>query len=138
MVSLLRADAAPRLPHVALMTEREPDWYLQEWLAHLGKRQASLVNELGWVKGRANKVYHGAQPYRREVVNEIAGWLGIQPYELLMPPAEALAIRGLRETAQAIVATSGRQLPPRAPDRAPISAAEAGRLKKKSAPPSAE
>lgn len=116
------------------MTEREPDWYLQAWLAYLGKRQASLVNELGWVKGRANKVFHGAQPYRREVVNEIAGWLGIQPYELLMPPEEALAIRGLRETAQAIVANSGNRPPPRSPDRPPISAAEAGRVKKKPGP----
>lgn len=83
-----------------------PNWYLKEWMDHLGKRQSSLVSELGWLKGRASKFYHGQHSYRREIVNELAAWLGIAPYELLMPPADALAIRRLRETAAEIVATT--------------------------------
>jgi hypothetical protein len=85
-----------------------PDWFIQEWLAHFGKKQAALTNELGWNKSRANFYWHSHQPYRREVVNEVATWLGIKPYELLMPPDEALALRRLRETAELIVSQGGR------------------------------
>lgn len=80
----------------------ESDWFLREWMEHKGKRQASLVNELGWLKGRASKFWNGAHPYRREIVNEIAAWLQIEPYELLMPPAKALAYRQMEETARRI------------------------------------
>jgi hypothetical protein len=80
------------------------DWYLREWMAHFGKRQAALINELGWNKGRASKTWNGLIPYRKETVLEVARWLGIRPYELLMSPNEALALRRLRETARAIVA----------------------------------
>jgi hypothetical protein len=84
--------------------DEAPDWYLKDWLRHFGKRQASLSNELGWTKGRAHYVWHGEHPYRREVVNEIARWLKIEPFELLMPPDRALALRRLRQHAAAIVA----------------------------------
>ena len=73
-------------------------------MQHFGKRQVALVNELGWNKSRAHFVWHNLQPYRRETVNELASWLGIQPFELLMRPPEALALRRLRETAAFIVA----------------------------------
>jgi hypothetical protein len=85
------------------VNDERPDWHLQDWMRHFGKRQASLTNELGWSKNRANIVWHSQQPYRRDVVNELAAWLGIRPYELLMPPAEAMALRRLRETAALIV-----------------------------------
>lgn len=89
-----RASAHAHIRHVDA-----PDWYLKEWLAFLGKRQASLVNELGWDKARANHVYHGKQAYKRDLVNEVSQWLEIQPYELLMPPQEAVALRNLRASA---------------------------------------
>lgn len=73
-------------------------------MRHQGKRQADLVKDLGWSKNRANIVWHSQQSYRRELVNEVATWLGIQPFELLMSPRDALALRQLRETAAAIVA----------------------------------
>ncbi|WP_271165834.1 hypothetical protein ACETKC_10200 [Brevundimonas intermedia] len=87
----------------------EKNWFLQQWLDHFNKRQASLVNELGWDKSRANFVYHGKQPYRRDLVNEIAAWLQIEPYELLMDPQEAIAIRYLRAAARSI--SEGSPLP---------------------------
>ncbi len=67
-----------------------------------GKRQADLVKELGWAKGRANKFYHGFHPYRREIVNELARWLEIEPYELLMEPDEAMRLRRLRDAAMEV------------------------------------
>lgn len=84
----------------------QPDWHLQEWLAHFQKRQASLVNELGWNKSKANLVFHGKQPYTRSIINEISAWLGIEPFELLMAPDEALALRQLRMAARTIAANS--------------------------------
>lgn len=62
-----------------------------------GKRQADLVKELGWAKGRANKFYHSHHPYRREVVNELAKWLEIEPWELLIEPQRAIQIRKLTD-----------------------------------------
>ena len=87
----------------------EPDWYLKEWLLHLGKKQSSLVNELGWNKSRAHHVWHNVQPYRKEVVNQLAKWLDLEPFELLMPPDQALALRRLRESALAIAADQSRE-----------------------------
>ena len=88
-------------PHQA-----ESDWHLRGWMKHLGRKQADLVRDLGWEKARASKVYNSRTEYRRETVNELASWLGIQPFELLMRPEEAMALRQLRETAAIIV--SGR------------------------------
>jgi len=98
------------------------DWRLKDWLRHFGKRQSALVNDLGWSKAKASETWHGVRSYRRAVVNEVADWLGVEPYELLMRPEDALALRRLRETAAAIVAES-----PATPfDHAPL---------RKSAPP---
>lgn len=91
-----------------LVNTAEPDWHLQDWMRHLGKRQADLVKELGWAKGRANKFYHGQHPYRREIVNELSKWLEISPYELLMPPEEALMLRRLRDAALDVAGLSAR------------------------------
>lgn len=73
-------------------------------MSHFGKIQASLVNELGWEKSKASDVWNGVRPYRRSIVNEVAAWLGIEPYEMLMPPEDALRLRQMREAAQAIAA----------------------------------
>ena len=95
----------PAEHHGGMSTDAE-DWHLKEWMQHFGKKQAALVNELGWDKAKANFLWHSKQPYRRDVVNEVAGWLEIRPFELLMTPEEALALRRLREAAALIVADS--------------------------------
>ncbi|WP_303703029.1 hypothetical protein [Brevundimonas naejangsanensis] len=101
----------PECAHAHIPPVDTPDWHLQDWLAHFEKRQASLVNELGWDKSRANFVYHGKQAYKRDLVNEISAWLGIEPYELLMPPADALQLRQLRQAAIAIAANAAPATP---------------------------
>jgi hypothetical protein len=83
-------------------------------MAYFNKRQVSLVNELGWNRARASKVWNGVNEYRREVVNEISAWLGIEPHELLLPPARAMAIRAMYASAETIIAASDRFLPPEA------------------------
>lgn len=72
------------------------------------KRQVDLINELGWSKGKASKFWNDKYDYRREVVNQIAAWLEIEPYELLMPPELALSLRALRESALTIAAEQTR------------------------------
>lgn len=98
----------------------ETDWYLQDWLQHFGLKQTWLVTDVGLNKSTANHLFHGHQPYRREHVNRIAGQLGLRPFELLLPPDEAIAIRKYRESVAtlAAVAESGRpfvhdQIPPK-------------------------
>ena len=80
------------------------DWHLQAWMNDLGKIQADMIRDLGWTRRKASEIYNGEQPYKRETVNELAVWLNIKPYELLMPPEEAVKLRQLREAAFAIVA----------------------------------
>lgn len=94
------------------MGETDTDWHLQAWMTHFGKKQAALVNELGWDKSTANFIWHGKRPYQRKHINEVARWLDIEPYELLMSPHEALSLRQLRTAAKAIAASaSGRTGP---------------------------
>lgn len=80
----------------------ESDWYLREWVTALGRRQADLTEVIGQ-KTTAHRLWHSRQPYRRSEVNAIASWLGIEAYELLMPPEKAMALRRYEEAARQIV-----------------------------------
>lgn len=75
------------------------DWYLREWLACLGKKQADLVRDLDWNKAKASLMLRGAQQYTRDAVNELADYLNLRPYELLMHPDDANAIRRFKADA---------------------------------------
>ena len=90
------ADSLPQSEHTPKVTR---DWHLQEWMAHAKKRQAHLVSELGWSRRKASEVFTGDQPYKRDTVNELSEWLQIEPFELLLPPEEAIALRQLRSSA---------------------------------------
>lgn len=84
----------------------EHDWYLHEWVATSEKNQNSLTTELGMHKNTAHRLWHGKQPYRRDYVNQIAAWLNIQPYELLLHPEDAMAIRAMRAAAPRMVGST--------------------------------
>lgn len=79
------------------------DWYLAEWLEAAGFKQADLVRAFGWSKAKASDVVAGNQRYNRDLVNQVANFLEVRPYELLMHPDLAKAMRGLRDTAAEIV-----------------------------------
>jgi transcriptional regulator with XRE-family HTH domain len=79
------------------------DWYLKEWLATLGKKQADIVRDLDWNKARVSLMLRGKQPYDRDSLNELATYLNLQPHELLMHPADAMALRRLKAAADQIV-----------------------------------
>jgi len=78
------------------MAKPRHDWFLKDWLRASGKKQAHLVKDLEWNKAKASLMARGLQPYTRDEVNEIAQYLNIRPYELLMHPDDAHAMRRLR------------------------------------------
>jgi hypothetical protein len=78
------------------------DWYLTEWAAALGKRPVDFVKDLEWNKSRVSLLFNGKQPYTREILNDVAAYLKLLPFELLMHPADAMAIRNLRQLAKQI------------------------------------
>lgn len=72
------------------------DWYLQEWFASLGMIQRDLVTKLDYPPATANALWHGVQRYRRDHIADVSALLNIEPWELLMHPDEAMALRRLR------------------------------------------
>lgn len=81
----------------------QPDWYLPEWMRTLNVSQATLARECDWPPNTMHGIYHGRTHYYREIVNLIAAKLKIEPYELLMHPDQAFALRRQREDALRIV-----------------------------------
>jgi hypothetical protein len=78
------------------MADPRHDWYLRQWLRFYGKKQADVVADLDWNKARVSLMASGKQPYTRDAVNELADYLNLRPYELLMHPDEAMRMRRLR------------------------------------------
>ena len=81
-----------------------PDWFLPEWMDTLRVTQAALARETGWSKATMNDIFHGKTSYYRQILNDAARALRIEPFELLMPPAAAMAIKNMRNTAIRIAA----------------------------------
>jgi len=80
------------------------DWYLAEWLETLRLKQADLSRLTDWDKRKVSHLVSGKQPYRRDEVNEAAFALNIQPFELLMPPERAMALRKVYSSSLTIAA----------------------------------
>lgn len=79
-------------------------WYLAEWATYYGKTQADASRAMGWPKSNASELWNGKQRYNQDLVDQVILWLEIRSFELFMPPAEAVALRRLRETALVIAA----------------------------------
>lgn len=78
------------------------DWYLREWLVCLKLRQADLARKVGMPKNTMSAIYNGKTNYYRDLVNAFADALNIHPYELLMHPDDAMALRRFRLDARQI------------------------------------
>lgn len=80
------------------------NWFLREWMTACGiPKQTTMMELTGWSKATMSQLYTGKQDYSPKVVNEAAAALKAEPWELLMPPERAMAIRSLRENAVTIV-----------------------------------
>lgn len=85
------------------MAAPEHDWFLHAWFDTLGKVQNDLHTQLKLPKNTMSRLWHGDQPYRKDYLNKIASWLGIQPYELLLHPQDAFQIRRLKAAVEGAV-----------------------------------
>jgi hypothetical protein len=63
----------------------------------------------GLEQGQDQPPKSSKQKYTREEVNELADYLNIQPYELLMHPDDAMAIRRMQSSAIKMVAEQQRR-----------------------------
>jgi hypothetical protein len=83
----------------ASMARSDPDWYLPEWIEaqRIEFPHAWLKKETGWSAGKVSNVLTGLKRYDKDIVNIVSRALQIRPYELLMPPPLAYAIRAMRE-----------------------------------------
>jgi transcriptional regulator with XRE-family HTH domain len=80
------------------------DWYLKAWMKTLKIRQADVMKATGYRRATMSELSTGKQRYNRDVINAVAAAMHIRPYELLMHPDEAMAIRRVRESAVRIAA----------------------------------
>lgn len=91
-------------------------WYLPEWMEASGLKGRGArerMRELtGWSKATMSQLYNDNQDFSPKILAEAAQALNCQPYELLMRPEAAMAIRQLRQDALRIVEGT---LPPSAP-----------------------
>jgi transcriptional regulator with XRE-family HTH domain len=79
------------------------DWYLKDWLSTLRVSQAELCRRTDYPKAKVSDLVTGKQRYNRDVLNDVAGALHVQPYELLMHPADAMARRQMIKLAGEMV-----------------------------------
>ena len=78
------------------------DWFLPQWMRTLKVTQAVLADRAGWSKATMNDIYHGRTSYYRQILNEAAAALHLQPWELLMHPQDAMTIRQLTRSIRGI------------------------------------
>lgn len=110
-VRTYRNDFAHRSTHNWTMARRgKPErinWYLREWMdmafPTARGRQAKMSELTGWSKATTSQLYNNDQDYSPKVVNEAAAALKAEPWELLMPPERAMALRRFRSAAEDIV-----------------------------------
>lgn len=83
-------------------------WYLPEWMDTLRVRQSDMVARAGWSKTTASLLYNRQQDYSPRLVEEASAALNVAPFELLLHPEDAMAIRRLRDSAVTIAADRHR------------------------------
>jgi hypothetical protein len=80
------------------------DWYFKDWARTLDIRfpHAWLQKEVGYSDGKASNVLTGKKRYDRDIINEVAEAMKVHPFELLMHPDDAMALRRMRAAAETI------------------------------------
>jgi hypothetical protein len=89
------------------MAKPRHDWFLKEWLDACQKKQADVVKDLDWNKAKVSLMARGLQAYTREEINELAEYLNILPFELLMHPEDAHRMRRLKADMISLVRDAG-------------------------------
>lgn len=55
--------------------------------------QAMMMEKTGWTKAKMSQLYNFKQDFNSEILSEASNALNIRPYELLMHPEDAHALR---------------------------------------------
>lgn len=83
-----------------LQKSLDRDWYLKDWMNLKGFSQTQMAMRAGWSNAKMSEMYNGKFQYKRDTVNQISKILGIEPFELLIPPELAeglhLVLDGVR------------------------------------------
>jgi len=103
-VRTLRNDTRRNVSHNRNMGKRrgiplQINWYLREWMDMLGVKQADMIKLTDWSKASMSQLYNGKQDYSPKIVEAAAKALNVEPFELLMKPERAMALRRQREAA---------------------------------------
>lgn len=94
-------------------------WFLPEWMRAADiSTQAEMMEKTGWSKAKMSQLYNGKQDFNSEVLADAARALNVRPFELLMPPEDAMAIRRMRQDALHIAADRRATFSPEPPDPA--------------------
>lgn len=81
-------------------------WYLNEWMSFLKiTRQVDLMKRTGWSKATASQLVNGEQTFSPSILKTASEAFGIEPFELLLPPDRALAMRQFYKGAIKVVET---------------------------------
>lgn len=81
-------------------------WFAQQWLKTLEKSQADVCRALGWPKAKASDLISGKQRYNQDAVEDLAAFLNLRPFELLLHPEDAMQLRQLKRSADQIARMS--------------------------------
>jgi hypothetical protein len=80
------------------------DWYLREWVDTLECSVTELRERTGWTHRIASQLVNRKLRWNRDHLSEAAFALRVEPFELMMPPEDAFALRRLRADAVRIAA----------------------------------
>jgi transcriptional regulator with XRE-family HTH domain len=86
--------------------KRYTNWYLRDWMRTLHVRQADLVEKTDLNTTAVSLLCNDRQDYSPAIIRDVARAMNIAPYELLMHPEDAMALRQLRRNAVQVVETS--------------------------------
>lgn len=100
------------------MGEITHDWYLREWVNALDCTVTQLRERTGWTHRIASQLVNRKLRWNRDHLSEAAFALHIEPFELLLHPDDAFALRRLRADAIRIAAEK-RQIWREQPDDLP-------------------
>lgn len=66
--------------------------------------QAKMMERTGWSKATMSQLFNGTQDYSPAIVEAAAAALEVEPFELLLPPERAMALRDFKRAARVIAA----------------------------------
>jgi transcriptional regulator of aromatic amino acid metabolism len=89
------------------MAQARHDWYLREWLDTLGCTVTQLRERTDWTHRIASQLVNRKLRWNRDHLSQAATALHLDPWELLMHPADAMELRQLRN--QVLRAAESRQ-----------------------------